>query len=94
MSKPKELTRLTLFVEKAGDEKAHYGLLTTDPYLREHYFNRLMKMLKGKILNASDSTGTVNLTNGGKITIIVTKIRQVPEFMGFDVVYFDKSFDE
>lgn len=93
MDEAKVLGHKTLLLEKAVGEEGRYGIITRAPECREDYWRNAIKALKGSVKHAADSSCQITLNNGSVITVLVTKIKQVPRFLKFDAVYFDGSYD-
>ena len=93
MTDTKIYKHLHILIERAGEEKGTYAIITKEPLLRNDLWLRTCKALTGFVRNATHSSCEIKLTNGTLFMILVTNTKNAPRWLTLDGIHFDRSFD-
>jgi len=93
MSESQIFNHQPLLLEKAVSEKGRYAIITNDPIPREDIWRQTCRALKGSVKHATKGIAKIHLNNGSEVVVLVSKSKEVPRWLSFDAVYFDRSYE-
>lgn len=83
----------TLFIESSLEGDGNYVFITKDPMARNAIRRSLIRAMKGYVKHPTGTSNSFKLKSGGVVTVLVHPTKVIPNWLKYDAVYFDRSFD-